>query len=306
MRHFPVSAFLRFWQDDPVEADAPEPLWRSVVGDPEPWRRGRILLVCVAAVKVAAQAVMLATAIRTGALLFGISASIDVLIWWLLFAFIWLGTHWVRWLLGSFSFAFAFFHLVQAFAHGSREAVPLTLLQVMLEVFVGAACFAPSVHFFAIRQREKIRWREKLAAAAIFGLLIASSVFTFLGLIFYTEGVQRDERRDGETVLRRLFVQNDTRFLLDHASAPFFDKYKQRGLSWLLQQQFVQMGELHNFTVTGTTLQTHYSFPATFIHTGVVHGVADTDCGRAQLRVLLVGSPRNWKIDGFSWQCSAR
>ncbi|CAN5467404.1 hypothetical protein BH18VER1_BH18VER1_12430 [soil metagenome] len=306
MRHFPVSAFLRFCQDDLVEADAPEPLWRSVVGDPEPWRRGRILLVCVAAVKVAAQAVMLATAIRTGALLFGISASIDVLIWWLLFAFIWLGTHWVRWLLGSFSFAFAFFHLVQAFAHGSREAVPLTLLQVMLEVFVGAACFAPSVHFFAIRQREKIRWREKLAAAAIFGLLIASSVFTFLGLIFYTEGVQRDERRDGETVLRRLFVQNDTRFLLDHASAPFFDKYKQRGLSWLLQQQFVQMGELHNFTVTGTTLQTHYSFPATFIHTGVVHGVADTDCGRAQLRVLLVGSPRNWKIDGFSWQCSAR
>ena len=49
-----------------VNPGEPEPLWREVVGDPEPWRRGRMFLILLAGLTFCLQCLWLCSLILTG------------------------------------------------------------------------------------------------------------------------------------------------------------------------------------------------------------------------------------------------
>ena len=171
---------------------------------------------------------------------------------------------------------------------------------------IGGCLFAPSVHFFAVRQRAEIRWPEKLAVAGVFLLLIASFFSAFVGVNLYRATIQREAQNYGEEALRRIFVQNDTMFLLDQAS----DLWKQRngnlGVTLPMTEKYLRLGEVENTRVTGTGLRSFYEFPAKLRYRGLIDGSGVARCGQVSLRLEVTRSMDGWRINGFWWQCPNR
>src|SRR5688572_19215003 len=129
-----------------MKPKAPEPLWREVVGDPEPWRRGRLFLIVLAALTFVFQGLSLWALILRGdierVLLFGIVSLVS----WLCFYFIWIGVHWVRWLIGGWNALFGFALIIWAFRDGTAFSVVLGLYHLGMGAYLA---LAPAVYFFA-------------------------------------------------------------------------------------------------------------------------------------------------------------
>jgi len=81
-------------------------LW--AFGDPEPWRRGRVILITLALFHGIGQALVFLIALFGGDLETALALAITLALWWLLFAFIWFGSHWLRWLLDGWTLLVGF------------------------------------------------------------------------------------------------------------------------------------------------------------------------------------------------------
>src|SRR6266478_4780970 len=148
-----------------------EPLWREVVGDTEPWRRGRLFLILLAALTFCLQVLTFGHDILVGDIERVFGQGIVALVFWLQFYFIWIGVHWVRWLNGAWTALAGFALLIW----GLRDGVALAIIIGLYSLGVGAyLALAPSVYFFAKRQRESAHWLQSLAIAAVFLLLMGS------------------------------------------------------------------------------------------------------------------------------------
>ncbi len=280
----------------------PEKLWASVVGDPEPWRRGRVLLAGIAVFYATAQAFLFFALLLTGAIEHALGLALTLVLWWVLFSFVWFGTHWVRWLLGAYTLLISFAQMIWALRDGGNAR----FLGAALNFVVGILLFAPSVHFFAVRQRKQIRWLEKLIVVAGFLLLIASLFFALIGINVYRAGVQREAERYGQTALRRLFVENDTTFVLNESSDAFRTRFGQLGISELIADKFMRVGDVTDVHVTGSTLHSRYTFPVTISYAGEVFGEGDAACGKVRVRLEVLRSADDWRIHGFWWHCPPR
>ena len=109
--------------------------------------------------------------------------ALGATIFWLCFYFIWIGVHWVRWLSAGFSGLIAFAKLIW----GMRDGNAVYIIDGTIGFIIAASHLglAPSVYFFAIRQKETVRWKESIAVAAVFLLLLLSfgtGMITLFGL----------------------------------------------------------------------------------------------------------------------------
>ncbi|MFN2507678.1 MAG: hypothetical protein ABR589_02785 [Chthoniobacterales bacterium] len=278
--------------------DEPESLWNF--GEPEPWRRGRAILLSIAAFFAIVQALIFLAALLGGALEGALALAISFALWWLAFAFIWLGTHWVRWLLGAWTLFLGFV----LFIWGIRDENMIQWTGGVVDLIVGALCFAPSVHFFAVRQKENIRWPEKAIVAVVFLLLLASVFSALVGVNLYRITMEREARRYGEEALRRIFIENDTGFLLDEAT----ERWKQNphgalGVTRPLTDKYLRLGDVQNTRVTVVAVRSLYEFPARVRYVGVIDGHGFARCGQVNLRLEVNRSAQGWRISGFWWQC---
>lgn len=174
----------------------------------------------------------------------------------------------------------------------------------MIDLLIGAFCFAPSVHFFAVRQKENIRWPEKVLVAVVFLLLFAVVASTFLGVNLSRRFVERDAVRYGEEALRRVFVDEDTAFLLEQASQAWKNNpYGNLGVTYPLTQKDMQLGPVESTRVTGVNLRSYYEYPASLRYEGVIAGEGFAACGVVLLRLQLHRTASEWRINGFEWQC---
>ena len=278
--------------------DAPEPLWREVVGDPEPWRRGRIIIVCVGVVNFLIQALIFYVSLTAGVER-ALSLALVLVLWWLMFAFIWFGTHWLRWLLGGYSLLIGFADMIWAF----RDGTPIRFISVLLNFGVGAALFAPSVHFFAVRQRERIRWPEKLVVAAVFLLLAGSFAAGLIGFALRGASIRQEADRYGRHALEKLFVEKDTAYLYEAATPAFMQKYGREGLSALMARKYLATGEVSDLHVVESRVRTHFSFPARVEYAGPMIAEGIGDCGPVEASVELQRTDAGWKVHGFWWKC---
>lgn len=285
-----------------MKTDAPEPLWREIVGDTEPWRRGRMLLVSVAFINLLGQVLIAYSTMLVGAVEVMLFVAVTILTWWLLFAFIWFGTHWLRFLLGGLTLLIGFAQLIWAV----RDGATVRLIPGTIDFLIGGVFFAPSVHFFAVRQREIIRWPEKLAVAVVFALLFASFAGGFLALTFHSAAMREEAEQIGDGILQRLVVQNDTKYLFDHASESLRHRYGTGGLSALMTRKYMMLGDVHALHVAGTRVRTVCQFPATFGYVADIDGQATAKCGTVRSRVQILRASDGWQVNGFAWECSAR
>ena len=180
-----------------MQDTAPEPLWQSVVGEREPWRRGRTMLIVIAIVTAAMQLFNVAILVLGGYIeqLFILAATVAVS--WLGFYFIWTGVHWVRWLLGAWlaltGFAFCIWSI-------EAESGPLFLNGLYLFSTGCYLALAPSIYFFAQRQHERRDWQIALLVGAVFVLVVVSLCTGIYGL-----GICRRQMQSEARFYRRCF-----------------------------------------------------------------------------------------------------
>jgi hypothetical protein len=282
-----------------MAADPEEPLWKQVViGDREPWRRGRWLLVSVAVINFIGHVLMFLPALFSGAVELLLSLGLIAAVSWLLFVLVWFGVGWIRWVLGIYTLLLAMALLIWAL----RDSAPVRLIGMVVNAYVGCALLAPSVHHFALRQREQIRWPEKLAVVAVFLLLMGSFVTGLFGFALQNYSVRRDAEEFGTRALRRVFVEKDTRFVQDHASEALLLRYGRDGLSVMMQRRYMSMGEVGEMEFTGCTLSTRYRFPAAISYVAIVDGRGRSEWGPVRVQVVLADTGSGWRIDAVQWR----
>ena len=278
--------------------DEPENLW--LYGQMEPWRRGRIILLNITIFYAVLQALVFAATLLVGAIEVAMGFALTLVVWWLLSAFVWFGTHWVRWLLGAWGLGIGF----ADFIWGIRDQSVIVWSMGVLSLIVGAFCFAPSVHFFALRQRERIRWPEKLVVVAIFFILAGSCCLALVGMAAYRTLVQREAEDYGSSALQKIFAENDTVYLLGEASDEWLHQPAGNlAVTAPLTQKLLQLGDVENVRVTKTELHPVYKFPLTISYVGVIDGEGRGRCGAVWLRLAVTRSQTGWRINGFWWRC---
>lgn len=278
----------------------PTPLWREVViGDPEPWRRGRVFLVLLACFSLLFQGLGMASGIITGRIEVLFVQGIFALIFWLQFYFIWIGVHWLRWLNGGLSALYGFAFIIWGF----RDASPMAWLIGLYSFVMGCyLAFAPSVYFFAKHQKERVRGMESLAIGIVFLALLGSLVAGTFGLMAYKANVEREAREFADTAFRRIFTEHDTNFVLEHASERLVTAAGSRGeLTRFLQDATMRAGDVHEIGQPEGALRFWYSFPLRLSSEGPMTAPGKAEKFRIRMQMIIGESADDWQIHAIRW-----
>ena len=282
-----------------MNVDQPEPLWREVVGDTEPWRRGRLFLILLAVWEVLIQCIRVGTEILLGRIEVLLGVAIGAMIFWLLYYFIWIGVHWVRWLSGGWMGLVAFANLIW----GIRDGNTMRLIDGTIGFPIAAyLALAPSVYFFALRQKETVRWKESLAVAAVFVLLLASVGATAFGLHSYKTQLEENGRAFADRAFRRVFVDGDTAFFRAHVTERLMQEEGSERLNWFIADRSRRVGEAQNLAPAEGRLQFWYRFPATLVPHGTMRSSAESDHGPVRLNLRIGNAGGQWQIDAIWWR----
>lgn len=282
-----------------MTSEEPEPLWQAVVGEKEPWRRGRLFLIFFALFSALSDLFICAILLLGGHVeplfIFAVARTL----FWFQFYFIWIGVHWVRWLQGALCMIYGFWLFIWSLGAQSGGAMMWAIFSIGAGAYLG---FAPAVHFFAKRQQEKRNWRESFGFAGIFGLLLLTLASGVLGLVAYKTHMQRDAREFADSAFDRIFAGHDTYFLLDHVTARLLNPpYGRADLTKFLQDATMRAGDVHGIQKANGFVSLRYSFPVSFVAQGEMRAEGDGSKGRIFMRMRLVGTPGDWQIDEITW-----
>jgi hypothetical protein len=136
-----------------MSVNDPQPLWREVVGETEPWRRGRMFLILLGALTLCFQCLGLWLYISTADIEWLLFLSIGIVLFWLQFYFIWVGVHWVRWLSGGFNTIIGFIFLILGWRDSVGVAVLFGLYHMGAGLYLG---LAPSVYSLPNDSRRNV------------------------------------------------------------------------------------------------------------------------------------------------------
>ena len=279
----------------------PAPLWREVVvGDTEPWRRGRRFVILYALINLANQGILLADLIFRGALDPLIYSGATAVIFWLQFYFIWIGVTWIRWLHAGLVLLIGFALTIWGMRDGVQLWIGIGLINLVLGAYLG---FAPSVYFFGKRQRENRRWADVLVVAAVFLLTLGSLAAGIIGLAGYRARRLAEAREFADRAFRHIFTEHDTQFLVEHATARLM---KEGGgmdaLTRFLQDATMRAGDVHDIQPAVGDLRTWYHFPLNIGFYGEVTSEGVGDRGGIQLSMRIGEDGREWQIDAVWWR----
>lgn len=270
------------------------------MGDTEPWRRGRLFLVLLALVILILQGLAVASLIITGSIELVPIQGIFALAFWLQFYFIWIGVHWVRWLNGGWSALCGFVLIIWGFRDGSTIAGLLGLYCLVVGCYLA---FAPSVYFFAKRQKETVRWMESLAIAGVFVVLLGSLVAGVFGLLAYKANAEREAREFADRAFHRIFSAHDTAFLLEHASDRLVTAAGSRAsLTQFMQDATMRAGDVHEIEPPAGSLRFWYSFPLQVASEGpmTVAGKGER-FRRIRMQLIIGDASGDWQIHAIRW-----
>ena len=276
-----------------------QPLWREVVGDTEPWRRGRLFLIIFGVLTFCLQCLSFGGIILAGDIERALILGIGAVIFWLQYYLIWIGVHWVRWLCGAFNALIGFIYIIWGFRDGTGLSIGVGLYSFAMGAYLG---LAPAVYFFAMRQRESVRWKESLAIAGVFLLLLASLAAGALGLAGYKAQMEREGRRFVDTAFKRIFADHDTYFVLDHVTDTLMNESGGRPrLTMFMQDAHMRAGEVHDIQRAVGRLRFWYLFPTRLGSVGIMTAEGVGDHGLIRMQMRVVESVGEWKIDGVQW-----
>jgi hypothetical protein len=277
----------------------PEPLWRTVVGDTEPWRRGRLFLILLAILTFCLQCLSFWGLILAGDIQRILGLGIFALLFWLQFYFIWIGVHWVRWLVGAWNALAGFAFIIWGVRDGTGLSIAVGLYYFATGTYLAVA---PSVYFFAKRQRESVRWLESLVIASVFILLLGSLGAAVIALLGYRTQLETEAHRFADTAFKRIYSDHDTYFLLEHATDHLLEASGGRArLTRFMQDAHMRAGEVHDIKPAVGRLRFWYLFPTDLGTQGVMIAEGMGDHGQIRLELIVTEYGGVWAIDGVQW-----
>jgi hypothetical protein len=276
------------------------PLWRQVVvGDTEPWRRGRLFLIIYGIISLANHALILADFVLRGALDPLVVNAAFIAVFWFQFYFIWIGVSWVRWIQAGFGVLVAATLIIWGLRDGIMLWIGLGAVGFALSSYLG---LAPSVYFFARHQREKRNWKDALAVALVFVLLLASFGAGILGLKGYRASRLAEAQEFADRAFRLVFAEHDTHFLLDSTTERLMKEGGGvDGLTKFLQVTMIRAGDVHGINPSTGTLHCWYRFPFGVGTYGEVISEGIGDRGRVKLWMRIGENGQRWQIDAVWW-----
>jgi len=286
-----------------VSAPQSVPLWKEVVvGDTEPWRRGRLFLIIYGIISLANHAFILVNFVIQGQLDPLVFNATLMALFWLQFYFIWIGVSWVRWIQAGFALLVASALIIWGLRDGIMFWVGLGIVNFGLAAYLG---LAPSVYFFAKHQREKRNWKEVIAVAFVFVLLLASFGAGILGLAGYRARRLAEAREFADGAFRHIFTEHDTQFLLERTTERLMKEGGGiNGLTRFLQQTTMRAGDVHDIKPSTGALRCWYQFPLGLGTYGEVISEGVGDRGRVKLWMRIGEGGQGWQIDAVWWNYS--
>jgi hypothetical protein len=276
-----------------------EPLWRAVVGDTEPWRRGRLFLILLAILTFCLQGLTLGLDIVSGDIERVLAFGIFALVFWLQYYFIWIGVHWVRWLNGAWNALAGFVFVIWGFRDGASSAVALGIYLFGVGAYLG---LAPSVYFFAKRQREAVRWKEALVIAAVFLLLLGSVGAGIAGLAGYKANLEREAHQFADLAFRSIFAEHDPQFVLAHASNRLVAAAGGReALAASLQAVTKRMDDVPEIQPATGSLRFWFLFPSHLGTEGEMIAEGKGIHGHVRMHLIIGEAGGVWAIHFIRW-----
>lgn len=281
-----------------MRSDDPEPLWSVVGGDKEPWRRGRLFLIALAIWSLISQSLLIGSQLLLGRIEFVLGAGVGAAVSWLLFYFIWIGVHWVRWLSGGFLALLAFANLIW----GIRDGNPVRIVDGSIGFPIAAyLALAPSVYFFALRQKEVMRWKEALVVAAVFALLLISFGAAIFGLSRHKAQMETRGRVFADRAFHRIFVEGDAEFLRTHATTRLMREAGWERLSGFMADRSMRVGVARDVQPARGRLRFWFRFPGLLGSEGRMSAEARSDQGPVRFYAVIGEAGGQWQIDAISW-----
>jgi hypothetical protein len=275
-------------------------LWEQFDSEVEPWRRGRFVLILIGLLNFVIQALNLTAHIILGDVEPLLPLVSIFVLFWLQFYLIWIGINWVRWLAGAWSGLTGFAFLIWGWVGGNSFLVVFGCINLVVGSYLG---LSPSVYFFAKRQREKRNWLYSLSVAGVFGLIFLSFFMGSAGLSAFKSQLDGDGREFADQAFTRIFTEHDADFLLDRMT--------ERGLAvsggraavaTFLQNTTRQTGDVHDIKQATAGLKLIYSFPTNFGCAGTITAEGIGTLGRVYLRLDVIDSNQDWRIESLSWR----
>jgi hypothetical protein len=212
---------------------------------------------------------------------------------------LWIGVHWVRWLNGAWNALAGFVFVIWGFRDGASIAVVLGIYLFVVGAYLG---LAPSVYFFAKRQRESMRWKEAILIAAVFLLLLGSVGAGIAGLAGYKAHLEREAHDFANLAFRSLFVDHDPQFVLDHASNRLLEAGRGReALTSSLQTLTSRMDDSPEIQPAWGSLRFWFLFPLHLGSEGEMVAEGQGAHGRIRTHLIVGEGGGTWAIHGIRW-----
>jgi hypothetical protein len=270
----------------------PTPLWKEVLGDAEPRRRGREAIIVVSIVILLGEALSVIAKLMSGN---PGDFFLQIVIAWsvaLLLYFVWIGQSWARWILAPLFCIDGCWDIVWGIIGGNGLWVVVGIGELIIFTYLA---ISPSVYVFARHQRECIQRWEVLAISGVFLLVLLSLGSGILAFFIYQNTLKTEGTEFARMAFHRVFENRDPNYLEEHSSP---------GRRFSSPQNFINrlsdLGEIQSVGPLGTSFQSKFVPYHLEIR------------GTARVRVVFQAAPlwvtisisrkeTDWEIDHFSW-----
>jgi hypothetical protein len=274
-------------------------LWEIYDTDKDLWRRGRIILATIGLFYFTSQCLILAAAIFTGNLERALALAITAVLFWLLFYFIWIGVHWIRWIWGGWNLILGFCMLIWAW----RDESGMETLAACISLLIGSyLCLSPSVLFFARRQREIVRWDESLLIGAVCFLILLGIAAGGIGLWIMHAQEEKEALVFADEAAQYIYLARDFDWVLAHVTKGSLQQHGNERLQYFFADTEAQLGTVKQISPARGMTNIRFYLPARIQSEAQVISTAETDGGPVELHAVLWNEGNGWQIDRIWWR----
>jgi hypothetical protein len=273
-------------------------LWEQLDSDVEPWRRGRAFLISFSLLQLLIQLFLLMVTAFAISIEVTAVAALSCVIFWFLFYFVWIGIHWVRWLWGLWDLVTGFCLLVW----GLRDTNSFQLLFGGLSFVIGfMLCLSPSIYFFAVRQRESVRWFEASLMGGACLLLMAAIIVSLVLFIGVREGWRRDAAAFATEVNLHAYQDNDADWFAGRVTADALQRNGPEGMKSFCWANRLELGRIETFDPPKSRVMIRLTWPIDLTATAWVDCRAPARRRDIEIHEILVGQRGDWRIYRMWW-----
>ncbi|MBV9617606.1 MAG: prepilin peptidase [Verrucomicrobia bacterium] len=274
-------------------------LWEQLDSEVEPWRRGRSVLVVFAICSLFFQGWIVVDHLLAGNIEGVISFGSICVLFWLSFYFIWIGVHWVRWLIGAFAGFVGFWSLIWGWRDGDAFLLVFAVINFLIATY---SCLASSVYFFAKRQQETRSWIHALVVAAVFILLLGTFVIGTGGLFVYHVREHVDANEFVTEAADRIYTDQDRDWMIEHLARADVAATTRENLNAFFAQNVGRLGPVLQISAPAGLVRIIYHFPTQFISRAQVTADGKSAYGPVRLYFWVSDYGNGWQIDRTWWE----